>query len=444
MKALHILITFYLFGVTSVVYAQETLTLEEAIDLALNNNREVTIQRKQTDISRNNVYKGNAGLLPTISLIGNGSYSSGNTEVTLRTFTENPAQITIDEDNVVTEQASAVVQADYVLFSGFSGRYRYRLLERGATIRQYQQEIVVNNIILSVSELFLEAAKLQRREELLLGTIAISEERLAKVNDQFAFGKATGLDILRAETDLNQDQSALDDVRLAKDNLLKDLNFLIGQPAEANYRISVVYQSPKLVSVDSLTQQVLQSNPERKLQAESVMAAQDQRKLTQANQYPQLSAFANYGYQWQRNDVQQLAELQNIGYTAGVSVRYNLYRGGQTRRNLQNDRLTIEAEQVRLQQVRERLVNQAIKEYSTQEYLKAQLAREEKNLGTFTESFRRMQERYYNGKATSLDIRDTQTTLLNANITVSDIQAEIIQSFMRLEELRGGLFSSQR
>ena len=61
----------------------------------------------------------------------------------------------------------------------------------------------------------------------------------------------------------------------------------------------------------------------------------------------------------------------------------------------------------------------------------------------FTESFRRMQERYYNGKATSLDIRDTQNALLNANITVSDIQAEIIQSFMRLENLHGGLFTIQ-
>ena len=114
----------------------------------------------------------------------------------------------------------------------------------------------------------------------------------------------------------------------------------------------MVYQLPDVVSFDSLKQQVLQSNPERKLQAESLMAAQDQRKLTQANRYPQLRAFANYGYQWQRNDVQQLAELQNVGYTAGVSLRYNLYRGGQTRRNLQNDQLAIEAEEVRFREYR--------------------------------------------------------------------------------------------
>ncbi len=446
MNVIRIFIFFCLFTATPVAYAQETLTLEEAIDLALTNNQEITIQRKQTDIVRNNVYRGNAGLLPTISLIGNGSYSSGNTEVTLRTFAQSPeapSQITVDEDNVVTEQASAVLQADYVIFAGFSGQYRYRLLEHSATISRYQQEILVNNTVLSVAELFLEIAKLQRREELLRETIEISEERLAKVNDQFAFGKATGLDILRAETNLDQDQTALDNVSLAKNNLLKDLNFLIGQPAESNYTVTAVYQLPDVVSLDSLKQQVLQSNPERKLQAESLMAAQDQRKLTQANRYPQLRAFANYGYQWQRNDVQQLAELQNVGYTAGVSLRYNLYRGGQTRRNLQNDQLAIEAEEVRLQQVRERLVNQAIKEYSTLEYLQTQLAREEKNLDTFTESFRRMQERYYNGKATSLNIRDTQMALLNANITVSDIQAEIIQSFMRLENLRGGLFTTE-
>ena len=168
MNVIRIFIFFCLFTATPVAYAQETLTLEEAIDLALTNNQEITIQRKQTDIVRNNVYRGNAGLLPTISLIGNGSYSSGNTEVTLRTFAQSPqapSQITVDEDNVVTEQASAVLQADYVIFAGFSGQYRYRLLEHSATISRYQQEILVNNTVLSVAELFLEIAKLQRREE---------------------------------------------------------------------------------------------------------------------------------------------------------------------------------------------------------------------------------------------------------------------------------------
>ena len=444
MNAIRIFFIFYLLGVTPFVYAQsDTLTLEDAIYLTLENNQEIAIQRKQTDIARNNVYRGNAGLLPTISLIGNGSYSSGTTDVALRTFSENPSQISIEEDNVVTQQASGVVQADYVLFGGFSGQYRYRLLEHAATMSRYQQEVVVNNTILLVAELFVETAKLQRQEELLRETIAISEDRLARVNDQFSFGKATGLDVLRAETNLNEDRSTLDDVSLAKNNMFKDLNFFIGQEAETEYAVSVTYQVPGLITLDSLKQQVLQSNPERKLQAESLLAAQDQRKLTQADRYPRLSAFVNYGYQWQQNDVQQLAELRNIGYTAGVSFRYNLYQGGRTRRNLQNDRLAIEAEEVRLEQVRERLVHQAIKEYSTLEYLQAQLEREQRNLETFTESFRRSQERYYNGKATSLDIRDTQTALLNANIVISNLQADIITSFIRLEKLRGGLFTSQ-
>lgn len=424
-------------------YSQsETLTLEEAIDLALENNQEIAIQRKQVDVAQNNVYKGNAGLLPTISVLGNGSYSQGNTEVTIRTFTENPSQITIEEDGVATQQRSAVVQADYTLIGGFSGKYRYRLLQRAATISSYQQEILVNNTILSVAELFMEVAKLQRLEELLRETIAISKERLTKINDRFEFGKATGLDILRAETDLSQDQNALDNAHLAKNNLLKDLNFLMGRAAESTYSVAAVYKIPNPVSVDSLKQQVLQSNPERKLQAESLLAAQEQRKLTQSNRYPRLTTFVNYGYQWQENDVQQLAELQNLGYTVGLSLRYPLYRGGQTRRNLQNDRLAIDIEKIRQQQVRDQLVNQAIKEHSSLQYLQAQLAREEKNLDTFEESFRRTQERYYNGKATSLDIRDAQTALLNAQITISDIQAEIVKSFMRLEKLQGRLFSN--
>lgn len=431
--------------VPAVTYGQDTLTrktltLEQAIDLALENNHELAVQRQQVDIARNDVHPGNAGLLPTISLVGDGSYSQGQADVAIRTFTENPSRVDISEDGVVTQQAAAVVQADYVLIGGFSGKYRYRLLQRGETISGYQQEILANQTILSVGELFLEIAKLQRREELLQENQAISEERLQQAQDQFTFGQVTGLAVLRAETDLNQDRSTLDNTRLAKDNLLKDLNFLIGREAEATYEVAVVYQVPPLVSVDTLKQEVLRSNPEGKLQAESILLAQDRLKLSQARWYPRLSAFANYGYRGQKNDVQQLAELQNLGYTVGLSLRYPLYQGGTTRRTLQNKRREVDVEEIRHDQVRTQLINQAVKEHSTLQYLRAQLTREEQNLGTFVENFTRTRERYDNGQATSLDIRDAQTAQLNAKIIISDLQANVLQSFLRLEKLRGRLF----
>ena len=71
--------------------------------------------------------------------------------------------------------------------------------------------------------------------------------------------------------------------------------------------------------------------------------------------------------------------------------------------------------------------------------LRDQLVREEENIETFRESYSRTEERFYNGKVTSLDLRDAQNALLNAEITISNLKADILKSTLRLEGLKGSL-----
>ena len=59
------LIAFILsFGLT----AQETLTLEDALTLALENNYAIKIARKNQEINTNNDDLGNAGFMPSLIL----------------------------------------------------------------------------------------------------------------------------------------------------------------------------------------------------------------------------------------------------------------------------------------------------------------------------------------------------------------------------------------
>ncbi len=419
------------------------LTLEQAFDFALENNLEIKAQSKSVEIAENNVYPGRAGLLPTVSLIGDATYANNSSDVTIRTFQENPPQVNFDENGVETQTISAVVQADYVFFAGFSGKYRYKLLQDEQSLARYQQEALINNTVLAVAEIFLEVAKLQRREELLVENLAISQQRLDKVRDQFQFGKATGLLVLRAESDVNQDYNALDNIRLVKNNLIKDLNFLMGLAPESTYEVAIDYNLPALQSSEEIRQTMLSQNPELKLSQKGVELANHQLSVSQASRYPSVSGFANYGYFRQENDVQQLAEIQNLGFTLGISLRYNLFNGNQAKRDIENAKINTETSRIRQTQLEDKLYNQAIKELSNLQLLQAQLAREEQNLKTFQENFSRTEERYFTGKATSLEVRDAQIALLNAQITINDLEVDILQTSLRLEKLKGTLLENQ-
>ncbi|MEM7549521.1 MAG: TolC family protein [Bacteroidota bacterium] len=419
----------------------ETLTLEEAIALALENNQSIRIEEKIVEIAESNVYPANADLLPTISLLGSAEYQNNDIDGTIRTFQENPPTASFSDGSAATTTYTATLQADYVLLGGFTGKYRYEIIKDQRDQAYLQQQALINQTIVTVSDLFLEIAKLQSQEELLEKNVRIGEDRLKRVEDQLQFGRVTGLAVLRAKTDLNQDLTALDQVLVAKNNLKRDLNFLIGLDAETRYRVSVTYQPPALQPLEQLKDDVRSDNPEIQLERLGVKIADQQIQLNEADRLPKINAFANYNYFDQENDLQQLAELQTRGFTLGVGLRYNLFSGGRTNRNIQQARLNQEASQYRKQQTEDRILAEAVKEQNNLNLLNAQLAREEENIDTFRESYTRTEERFYNGKETSLDLRDAQNALLNAEVTINNLKADIMKTSLRLEALKGRLLT---
>ncbi len=419
----------------------ETLTLEQAIALALENNQGLKIQQKQLDIAANNVNPANAGLVPTIRLLGNASYQNSDTEGVIRTFAENPPTVSISDGSAATTTYSALLQADYILLGGFTGRYRYKLLQDERDLAYYRQQVVLNNTILAVSNLFLEIAKLQSQEELLRKNVKIGKDRLSKVEDQFDFGKVNGLTVLRAKTDLNQDLTALDQVLVAKNNLKRDLNFLIGIDAETKYRVSVSYQPPVRMEYEELKDEVRMDNPEIQLSKKGVEISESNLNLNNAARLPTVSAFANYGYFNQENDLQQLAEIQTLGYTVGIGLSYNIFNGGRTNRDIQNARLNREISQFQREEKVDQLLAEAVKEQNNLTLLQEQLRREEENIQAFRNSYQRTEEQFYNGKTSSLDLRDAQNALLNAEVTINNVKADIMKTSIRLEALKGNLIS---
>lgn len=417
-----------------------TMTLEEAIAMGLENNKRIQVQSIRTEIAGKNVYLGNAGLLPTVNIIGSAQYAENQSDITIRTFQPNPPIVIFDEDGVVSETVQAVVQADYQLIGGFAGRYRYRLLKNESEASQLQQRALIEETVVNITTLFTEIGKLQSREELLMENITITTERLRRVEDRKEFGQATGLDVLRAQTDLNRENNGLDDVRVIKGNLLKQLNVTIGLPPEDKYRVSVTYGLPGDMDREAILEQIRTGNTALLLANLGIEVAQNQIGLTSSAFLPKLNVFANYGYFNQQNDVQQLAEIENLGFVLGASLRFNLFNGAKTRRDLQNAKRNKEAQELGLQDLEEQTVTAGLQELTSLATLGEQLKRETANLTTFEETFERTQERFFNGQATNIDLNDSQNALLNARISVNDIQLDMVQRLVNLNSLQGKVF----
>ncbi|MEM6965912.1 MAG: TolC family protein [Bacteroidota bacterium] len=419
--------------------SNNTLTLSSAIDLAMKNNQQIQIQDALVGISERQVFKANAGLLPTVNALGGVNYANNYTEVDIRTFQENNPLIEVNDWGVASTTLNLGVQADYALYDGRRGKQRLQLFENQAIMARQQSDVLKNNTTDAVIQLFFEIQKIQNQETLLEENISISEERVQKMKDRLAFGKVNQLAVLRAQTDLNQDINTLDNIRLVKTNLIQDLNFLLGKNPNEFYRVDIDLEERATVEEATLQNDIANLNPEVQLSQKGIALAMQQLELAKADQMPVVGAFANFGLFWQKNDLQQLARLQNIGFTVGISARYNLFDGGIIKNQIQTKQLQVEVEKMRNEQLVSQLHSRAVKEKSNIELLQVQIAREQQNLETFEENFNRTQERFYVGKATALDLRAAQLAQLNAKITIDDLKIKKMQAMYVLEKYRGRL-----
>ena len=101
------------FGcVSALSNAQNVISIEDAISISLKNNYDIRIAQNDAQVSKVNNTAGNAGMLPTVGVVGSGSYTLNNTNQKLTGGTENSIL------NNSSSSLSLGVQLNWTLFDG--------------------------------------------------------------------------------------------------------------------------------------------------------------------------------------------------------------------------------------------------------------------------------------------------------------------------------------
>ncbi|MFN3639292.1 MAG: TolC family protein [Flavobacterium sp.] len=417
-------------------------TIEDLIALGIENNTQVQINKTQISIAENNIYPGNADLLPTISLNANAQYANNQTEAIIRTFQPQMPLLAIDESNVINQVYSAVVQADYQVLGGFSGKYRFKVLKKLKDVEMLQEQVTINGLVTNITELSVGIAKLQESEELINSTIDNIKSRLSKVEERKRLGQATGLNILQIKTNLNDENSRLINIQLQKRNLMKQLNNLVGLAIEEDYDLEVNYVKNNEFDYNISQKKLEENNPIFLLSKLNVDVKSLDYKIANSAFLPKVSVFANYGYVRIQDEIQPLAEIDNIGYTLGARFTLDLFNGSKNNRRLQSAKLENDIAVLNQVDVLRNLSTALNQEIFRQKTLMVQLEIEEDNLKTFEENFSRSEDLFFNGQLTLIDLKDAQNSLINAKFKISELKYDVLLSDVIIKSYTGELFNN--
>lgn len=431
-------ITLVLLLSFSALFAQEQLTKEAAVKIALENNYGIKIAYNNLKIAENNKGLLNSGYLPTLTGNAGATYNTDDTEAVFLN-----GDVT-NLDNAKSSRFNASVSLNYTLFDGLGRMYNYKQLKEQYNLSELQARETIENTLLQLFTVYYNVAQLTENVTLLNESLKISKNRLNRAEYQFDFGQNTKLAVLNAEVDVNNDSILLLNNKQLLSNAKRDLYVVLGKNEVPLFTID----TEVVFNITASKQQLLEetkSNNVRLLQIEKNIKVSDfQLKANQSGYLPTIGLTSTYGWSKNNNNSSSfLLESTNTGISTGFSLRWDLFNGGRTRTQVQNAKISYDTQllskkQTELQVLRD--FNNAWEDYQTKIYV---FQTQEKNVQTNKRNFSRSDEQFKLGQITSIEFRQAQVNLLNAQSNSNQAKYDAKNAELKLLQLTGNILNSK-
>ena len=429
----------------------QLITIEQAIELALKNNRDIQEARLQVERSQAELRQERAAIFPTLDVTSGLTYGNS-------LFLDSTLEQSIDaraEDNAATnpnltqDQARAIAEDSFTnastssfnFSSGLSLNYDiYDGGRRGASIRAAEKQ-------LRSTELNLEAIVEQTRFETasdyydLQDSDAQVEIQEAAVEDSLQTlrdaqlleraGLGTRFDVLRAEVELAQARQRLT-TAIANQNISRR------QLAET---LSVSH-STELATADAveqagtwnleLAETIVQAFKNRAELEQLLLQReinQEQRTIALSSIRPRLTANANYSVD---DDLEDDFDISDQ-YSVGVNLQWRLFDGGAARAAAEQEEIDAEISETNFADQRNQIRFAVEQAYFQLESNQSNIQTATREVELAQESLRLARLRFQAGVGTQTDVIDAQTQLTTARGNLLSSIIDYNQSFVSLQ-----------
>ena len=433
MKTKITLISFILFLFCIAKSSAQVLTIEDAMKIALENNFEIKIAKNNSTISETNVTVGNAGILPTAT-----ANIVDNNNVTNSTQVRQDGTSTT-LNNAKNNSLTYGVSLGWTVFDGMRMFARYDQLKELQKLGDAELKRTILVKIGQVNSAYYDLVQQQHQLAALDTTIVISKQRVQLAQNRFTIGKASKLEVLNAQVDLNTDQVALLRQKESYKNAKILLNQYLARDPQIDFAVTdVVTVDNKLVLID-LMDLAKKQNPALESQIINKRIAELQLKQVKANRYPTVNLTSGYNFSESQSSLGFTSENSSKGFNYGFNASLNIFDGLNQHRNEKVAKLQIENSQIAIEQqslILNTQLSTAFQTYLTNLEL---IDLEEDNQAIAKQNLDITLDKFRIGTITTLDFRTAQLNYVNAKVRYSNAQYEAKLSEIALKELAGNI-----
>ncbi|WP_431241522.1 TolC family protein [Flavobacterium sp. P21] len=425
-----LLIIFLCLAKTS---AQGVLTIEDATKIALENNFEIRIAKNNSKISETNVTIGNAGLLPTVAATVNDNNSVTNSSQTRQDGT------TTSLNNAKNNTLSYGVGLNWTVFDGMKMFARLDQLKELQKLGDSELRRTVLIKIVQVNSAYYDLVQQQHQLVALDTTIVISKQRLTLAQNRFSIGKASKLEVLNAQVDLNSDQVALLRQKETYANAKILLNQYLARDPKIDFTVTDLVTVDNAMNLAELSDLAHKQNPAVEAQIINKRIAELQLKQIKADRYPVVNLTSGYNFSENQSSLGFTSQSSSKGFNYGFNARLNIFDGLNQHRNEKVAQMEIENSQIAIDQQNMILDTQLSTAFQTYQTNLGLIDLEEDNVTIAKQNLDITLDKFRIGTITTLDFRTAQLNYVNAKVRYSNAQYQAKLSEIALRELAGNI-----
>jgi outer membrane protein len=401
--------------------AQQTLTLEQCIDIALENNRNIKQQELNMQ-SREIAYnQARADLLPNLNASAGQNFNFGRSIGMDNTY-----------QNVNSSQTNFGLNSGITIFEGL--RLKRNIDARRADIFASQADLekLQDDIIISVSSAFLQVLLNKELLQIAENQLETSKENIARRKELVESGKMAPGEMYELEAQLAREETnrvqAENNLKLAMLDLAQIMeldrfdNFGITAPA-----VEELINEGVLLSSAAVFESALIRRPEIRGAQFRLQSREQELLMSKSQRYPSLSLGASmgtgyYNMSGRNNDTFGSQFRNNMSNSVGLNVRIPIFNRFQVRNSVSNATLAVENSRIEIDKVKIELRKRIEQAYLNAVGAQSRWAAAQKSETASREAYRFAEQKFESGRANSYELFLAKTNL--AQVLAEQAQAK--------------------
>lgn len=418
----------------SALQAQNKYTLQECVDIALDNNRSIkqqALNKQQKEIAYN---QARADLLPSLNASVGQNFVFGRSLSLDNTY-----------QNTNSQQSSFNIGSDITLFDGLKMKYNIDARKVEVFISEADLEKIQDDIVMSVSTAFLQVLMNKELLQIANDQLLLTKTNLARLNELVNSGRMAKGELLELEAQQAQEEFS----QIQADNNLKlsllDLAQIMEIEDFKNFDVvvpeNIMIDEGVLLSPTNIYESALIARPEIRGAQYRVESSKKDILIARSAYFPSLSFGLSVGTGYYnlsaRPNESFGAQFKNNRSTSlGFNLRIPIFNKFQVRNNVKNAQIALEYSKLEIDKTKLELRKRIEQAFYNAVGAESRWGAAQKSEAASKEAYRFAEQKYDNGRATSYELTQAKSNLAKVLSDLTQAKYEYVFRLKILELLK--------